>query len=206
MTEAKQQGVKEAAREAVDSGSDIYEQIRAITIKALTERDLDTDNIRNVVDDVASGISDALSTQGEQTKTIFIQAISALDEALAVAAEATKLALEEASSKVSEFSEQDFSKAKEDLKTMEGMFLETLEKVAKNGNEIVAEVVTDFTDHSRKTGTAVGKHVLTALESLQHLPQMGLSTTVAAASSLAQIGANILAGIAESFRSPHHKH
>jgi len=205
MTETRQHDVKEAARAAVNSGADIYQQIRAITIKALTERELDTDNIRTVTDDVVTGISEALTTQGEQTKTAFLQAVSALDEALAVAAEATKLAMEEASSKVSEFSEQDFTQAKEDLKTMEGMFLETLEKAAKGGNQIAAEVVGDFTQHARQSGTVVGKHVLTALEALQTLPQMGLSSTVAAASSLAQIGANILAGIAESLHSSQHK-
>lgn len=205
MTESTQQDLKEAAREAVNSGSDIYQQIRTITIKALTEHELDTDNIRSVVDEVATGISEALTNQGEQTKTSVKQAVSALDEALAVAAEASKLAMEEASSKVSEYSEKDFTQAKDDLRAMEDMFLETLEKVAKDGNETVAAVFSDMADHARKSGTAVGNHVLTALESLQQLPQLGLSNTVSAASTLAQIGSNILAGIAESLQSSHRK-
>ena len=206
MNGTKHQEVKEAARDAVNSGSEIYEQIRTITIKALTDRQLDTDNIRAVTDEVVTGISNAMTTQGEQTITAFMQAISALDEALAVAAEASKLAIEEAASRVSEYSEQDLTQAREDLKTMEGLFLETLEKAAKGGNHIAAGIVTDFLNHTRQSGTAVGKHVLTALESLQNLPQMGLSTTVAAASTLAQIGSNILAGIADSLHSSPHKH
>jgi len=53
------------------------------------------------------------------------------DDALAIAAEASSLAIEEAASKVNEYSAHDLNGAVKDIQAMEGLFLETLEKVAK---------------------------------------------------------------------------
>jgi hypothetical protein len=210
MTETNQhQEVKDATREAVESGSDVHDKIRTITLKALTERQLDMENIKNVAEAVSKGINEGMTTQSEHAKEVFEHAASALDDALAVAAEASKLAIEEAASRVSEYSDQDVNNASKDLQEMEGLFLDTLEKVAKGGNQVISDIVSDFVSHARQSGTAVGKQALTALEALKELPHLGketvVSSTVAATVTLAQIGSGILSGIAESLQSSHSK-
>ena len=210
MTETNQhQDVQDAIREAVKSGSDVHDKIRTITLKALTARQLDMENIKNVAEAVSKGINEGMTTQSEQAKELFAQAVSALDDALAAAAEASKLAIEEVASRVSEYSHHDLNGASKDLQDMEGLFLDTLEKVAKSGNQVVADIVGDFVSHARQSGTAVGKQVLTALEALKELPHLGketfISSAVAATITLAQIGSGILLGIAESLQSPHSK-
>ncbi|WP_411725261.1 DUF6781 family protein [Methyloglobulus sp.] len=210
MTEIDQhQDVQEEIREAVQSGFDVHEKIKAITLKALTERQLDMENIKNVAEAVSKGIFEGMTTQSEQVKRAFVQAASALDDALAVATEASKLAIEEAASRVSEYSHHDLNGATNDLQEMEGVFLDTLEKAAKDGNQVVADIVGDFVSHARQSGTAVGKQALTALEALKQLPHLGtetvISSTVAATINLTQIASGILLGIAESLRSSHFK-
>jgi hypothetical protein len=210
MTEIDQhQNVKEEIREAVQSGSDVHQKIKAITLKALTKRQLDTENIKNVAEAVSKGIAEGMTTQGEQAKVIFAQAASALDDALAVVAEASKLAIEEAASRVSEYSHHDLNGATKDLEDMEGLFLDTLGKVAKGGNQVIADIAGDFVSHAKQSGTAVGKQTLAALEALKALPHWGketvVSNTVAATITLAQIGSGILSGIAESLQSSHSK-
>lgn len=210
MTEVnQQQDVKEAAREAVHSGLDIYQQIKEITLKALTKRQLDMENIKNVSDAVLTGITEGVATQGEHAKDRFVQAASALDDALAVAAEASKLAIEEAASRVNDFSQQDLNQATDDLKSMEGMLLDTMEKVAKSSNQVVADIGSDFISHARQSGTAVGKQVFSALEALKDMSYHGGETlitgAVTATSMLAQIGSGILLGIAESLKSTQSK-
>jgi hypothetical protein len=90
---------------------------------------------------------------------------------------------------------------------MEGSFLDTLAKVAKGSNQVVADIVNDFITHTAQSGTAVGKQSLIALEALKDVPQISkniiISSTVATASTLAQIGSGILLGIAESLQSAH---
>jgi hypothetical protein len=204
----QQQDVKDAIREAVQLGSDVHDKIRTITLKALTERQLDMENIKNVAEEVSEGINEGMTTQSEHAKEIFTHAATALDEALAVAAEASKLAIEEAASKVNDYSQHDLDSASKDLQDMEGMFIDTLEKVVK-GNQVIADIVGDFVSHARQSGTAVGKQVLTALEALKQLPHLGketvISSTVAATITLAQIGSGILLGIAESLQPSHSK-
>ena len=205
----QQQDVKEAARAAVKSGTDVHQQIKAITLKALTKRQLDIENIKNVTEAVSKGINEGMSTQGEHAKEVFTQAATALDDALAMAAEASKLAIEEAASRVSDYSQHDLNDAIKDLQDREGVFLDTLGKVAKGSNQVIADIVSDFIDHTGQSGTAVGKKTLTALEALKDLPQISkeliVSGTVATASTLAQIGSGILLGIAESLQSSHSK-
>ena len=210
MTETdQQQDVKDAVRAAVKSGTDVHQQIRDITLKALTKRQLDMENIKSVTEAVSNGINEGVDTQGEHAKDVFMQAVTALDDALAMAAEASKLAIEEAASRVSDYSQHDFNDAIKDLQGMEGSFLSTLEKIAKGSNQVVKDIVSDFFAHTGQSGTAVGKQTLIALDALKDIPQLSknliVSSTVATASTLAQIGSGILLGIAESLQSSRSK-
>lgn len=201
------QDVKEQIREAVQSGSDIHQKIKTITLNALTKRQLDMENIKKVTESVGNGINEGLSNQADHAKVLFSQAASALDDALAIATEASKLAIEEAASRVGEYSQHDLNDAVNNVQNMEGVFLETLERVAKGGNRIFVDIVDDFVEHARRSGTLVGKQALAALEPLTKLQHLGketiISNTVATTVTLAQIGSGILLGIAESLQPSH---
>lgn len=209
MTKINQQQLKDAVRTAVNSGTNVHQQVKAITLTALTSRQLDMENINSVTEAVGKGINEGMSTQGEQAKEVFKQAATALDDALAIAAEASKLAIEEAASRVTEYSRHDLNDAIKDLQAMEGSFLDTLAKVAKGSNQVMAEIVNDFITHTAQSGTAVGKQTLIALEALKDISQLSktvlVSSTVATVSTLAQIGSGILLGIAESLQAAHSK-
>jgi hypothetical protein len=88
------QAVKDAVVTVVESGTDVHQKIKAITLKALTSRQLDLENIKSVTDAVGKGINDGMATHGEHAKEVFTQAATALDDALAIAAQASKLAIE----------------------------------------------------------------------------------------------------------------
>jgi hypothetical protein len=210
MTEInQQQDVKNAARAAVKSGTDVHQQIKDITLTALTKRQLDMENIKSVTEAVGNGINEGMATQGEHAKEVFTQAATALDDALAIAAEASKLAIEEAASRVSEYSEHDLNNAISDLKDREGVFLDTLGRIAIGSNQVIANIVSDFISHTGQSGTAVGKQTLIALEALKDMSKISkdiiVSSTVTTASTLAQIGSGILLGIAESLQSSQSK-
>ena len=204
MTETKQH-VEEAIRAAVDSGTDIYQKVQAITLKALTEHELDLDNIKSVVQSAGKGINAGLVSQNKQTQDAFKQAASALDDALAKTVEASKLAIEEAASRVSDFSHDEVSEATDALKTLESLFIETMQTVAQSGNHMVRNTVEDFITHTQRSGTAVGEQTLLALDALKKLPTLGkdtlVSSTLATTKALAQISSGILSGIAESIQS-----
>jgi hypothetical protein len=207
MTETIQQ-VEDAVREVVKSGDDLYLQVRAITLKALTERELDMENIKSVVQAVSKGINAGITSQYAPAKTAFKQSVEALDDALVKTAEASKLAIEEATSRASEFSHHDLNQATEDLKILEEMFLETVERVAKESNDNAFDIDEDFISHARQNGTSVGKQTKTAVENLDNLRHTGqdaiVTNTIATTSTLATIASGILSGIAESLHPVKH--
>lgn len=191
---------EQAVKTAVAAGEDIYSQIHDITLKALTEQELDLGNIKKVAQAVGKGISEGIGNQ-VRTKEILQESASALDDALAKAAEASKLAIEEAASRVDEFSHEDLRQAAENLKSLEELFIDTMQEIAKNGNEVVVTTTQDLITHVRQSGSAVGEQ---GLQSLQKLPQLGknaaLTSASATASALATIGSGILAGIADGLQ------
>ncbi|MGR8934152.1 MAG: DUF6781 family protein [Gammaproteobacteria bacterium] len=203
MTHTSQQ-LENDVRETVESGIDIYERVRDITLKALSERELDIDNIKAVVEAALKGISSGVGNQYEPAKEAFEQSTEALDDALEKTAQASKLAIEEAASRMNEFSQHDVNRAAEELKSLEEIFLDTVEKVTKDSNEALSGIARDFIEHARQNGTAVGKQAQIAFDALNNLRHRGQDAVIAGAvtttSTLAKIASGILAGIAESLR------
>ncbi|WP_152555705.1 DUF6781 family protein [Methylomarinum vadi] len=203
MNDTAQQ-VEDTVREAIESGEDIYQKVRTITLKALTERELDRENIDDVVKAVGKGISSGMNKQYDSTRNVLQQSTKALDDALASTAEATKLAVEEASSRMENFSQTDLKKSMDDLKGLEEMFLDTIADIAKESGGMAAEVAEDFFKHMQIKGTAVGRETKSMLESIKHITVTGESSAVSTArdtaATLAKIGSGILAGIAESLQ------
>lgn len=199
------QQIEDDVREAFEAGTDIYQRVKQITLKALTERRLDLENIKMVVEAAFNGIMTGMKNQVEPARADFNQAVSAIDDVLEQTAQVSKLAIEEAVSRVSEFSEHDLNQATDDIKSLEQIFLETLEKVTRNSNEMIFDIAQHVIDHARKNGTAVGKQtqsILEAINNARHKSQSAaLSGAKTTASIIAEIGSGILTGIAESFES-----
>ncbi len=194
--------VENTIRDAIESGEDIYEKVREITLKALTERELDRDNIKEVVQAVGKGIAAGMDTQYASARKILQQSSEALDDALASTAQATKLAVEEASSRVNDFSQHDLKKTLDDLQGLEELFLETVADIARQSRGVVGEVMEDLLNHARTKGTAVGKEAENVIHSLTDnvisSEHSAFSAAKETAYTLAKIGSGFLAGIAES--------
>ncbi len=208
MNDTAQQ-VENTVREAIESGDDIYQKVRAITLKALTERELDRENIAAVVQAVGKGISGGMNKQYLSARTIMQQSTEALDDALVSTAEASKLAVEEAASRVENFSQTDLKKSMDDLKGLEEMFMDTLGDIARESRGVASEVAEDFVKHVQIKGSAVGRQTKSMLESIAQLTVSGESSALSSARdtavTLARIGSGILAGIAESLQGEQDK-
>ncbi|WP_198244021.1 DUF6781 family protein [methane-oxidizing endosymbiont of Gigantopelta aegis] len=202
MTQQNVAQIEKDIREAVSSGEDVYQKVRDITLKALTEHELDEANIKAVVEAISKGMTQGLDATEDVAKRSFEEAAEALDDALVSTAEATKLAVEEAASTVKAFSEQDIKRTIEDLKALEDLFLDTLTEAGKESSELVQNIVNNFVEHARNSGTAVGDRVQKLVDALLEVKDNSGKLLLEAASDtaakLAKIGSGILAGIAES--------
>ncbi len=200
--EEELQNVQREVQRAVESSEDIQQTVRDITLKALTEGEFDTRRIRAVAEAVMRGAGDALSAESSQMKASFGEAAQGLEEALIKAADAFRLAIEEAAGRVTEFNSSELKRSVDDLGSLEDIFMETLQRTAQNSGETVRVIMDDLATHARNSGTSVGRHVAENLETLQNrLHELGLDSVQAGqevADRIGKIARGILAGVGET--------
>ena len=192
------------------SGSDdIREKVRAITLKALSERQLDKENITAVVKNVIEGVTEGLGESSEKLKPQLQASMAGIDDALSKSAIAAKLATEEAIGRAEQFAENDLKKAVDDFKGLEESFIDTINTVAKGSGTLASSALGEIAEHFTNTGTESGKEAVHAVSSLsQSLLDAGKGT-VSELSSAAQsatghfsnIASGILSGMADAISS-----
>ena len=206
MTTKKIQNIQENARETVIQSDDIQNDISQIVIQALKEGKLDPDTIKQTLHAVLEGASEGSNSQFDKNTEALEQVVTGMDTALGQVAEASKLAIEEASGNLQDFSDHDLKRALNDLQDLESLFLNTLSEAAHRGKDTTEETLIGLLEHLQNSGSSVGKSATKILTDLHHdLSKNGRLEKIqtadiakAAGISLARISRGILAGIADS--------
>jgi hypothetical protein len=202
------QKLSDEARKIAQRNLDIQQEVYRITVNALTQAKLEPERIKNVIKAVLEGFqSGVVQNQGQLDET-FRKAANGLDEALASAAIATKLAIQEASSKAGEFADQEIKQSLNQLESLENQFLDTLHSLATSGTESSREIFSSLAEHTRQTGTAVGGRSAEALTNLGTLVEkfgkMSVDTgnefARVTGTSILQIASGFLSGVADSLK------
>jgi len=198
---------QESAKAAAHS-EDIQEQIKNITMAALSERQLDKENIKHVVSSVLTGVMEGLGDSAERMKPQLEEALSGIDDALSKSAIAAKLATEEATSKVETFAKQDVKQALDEIEKLEDLFIDTVNSVASQSGHLSSTVLKELSGHLKNSGTQAGKEAIAAADSLRNIifeMSKGSVNEIAAATQtagnqFAQIASGILSGMADAVK------
>lgn len=199
-------------RNSISQGSNVREEVRDLTVKALSTQDQDQKSLRKVVTAVMKGVSEGAQQKLQQTpaQTQAVlepvrDAVAGLDAALAQLAEASKLALEEAAGRAQKFSNEELTRARAELESVETLFLDIVQASASAAQELVKETLGDLISHAKRNGTAVGSQVKDTLVVFnqqmasvgQNQLEAGIELTHAIANLMREATAGVLAGIAE---------
>lgn len=187
----------------------IAAQVRAITLDALTRGSLDAEALKRVTAAVSKGAREGVAHLGEHGSPALKEAMRGLDEALAGAAEAAQLAIEEAAGRTRDFSQQGLKRAADDLAALQTLFAETLQDAARNTRGVAQATFTELAEHARSSGSAVGQRVQSALEQLARTmtetaskqTKKGTEALRHEAALLAGLAAGLLQGIAARLQS-----
>ena len=144
----------------------ISDRVRSITLNAFSGASLEPDAFKHIMNAVIKGALQGASNRGEHEAKLLKDAMQGLDDALAAAAEATQLALQEAANRSSEFSQQGLKKTIDDLAALESLFIETISNAAKNATGTAQTTLHDLAHHAQNSGTAVGQKVESAVSRL----------------------------------------
>jgi len=204
-TDADATRIRDEVRRALDQGRGIQKAVRDITLKALTRGELDQDAIRKVTGKVVKAVQEAATVQGVRAKEVWAEAVAGVDEALAHAAQALKLSIDEATGRAEKFSREDLAKARSSLKNLEGDFLDTLRETARASRSTVSAILDDLIKHAQGSGTAVGRQLQQMgglsgrmAEAGRAQFEAGMHAAISSTAMTARIASGVLAGIAES--------
>jgi hypothetical protein len=201
-----EQSIEDAAREALEHGVDIREEVRALTTAALSQGRLDTERARRVIDAVMDGVTRGATGDAARAREHVEQAAHGVDDALARAAQALQLTAEEARERFESFGEEDLRKAREDLQTLEALLLESARRLAASSDTIMRQVWSDLEQHWRNSGTEVGRQATRAFdEAAEQLRKASTAQLAAswdaalgASAQMTEVASGVLAGIAAS--------
>lgn len=199
-------------RSRMTQGENIEQEVRDLTIKALSRQGHDQDSLRHVMGAVLKGVREGAqqklqssSIQAQTTLSPVRDAVAGLDSALAQLAAASKLTLEEAAGRAQTFSKEELTRLRANLESIENLFFETLQESASAAQDLVEVTMRDIILHAKRNGTAVGSQLKDALEALNHQLKAttysqfaaGIHLTQAITDTLRQAAANVLAEVAE---------
>jgi hypothetical protein len=190
---------------AIREGLRVQETVRDITLKALTQRELDFAAMRKVTREAIDAVREAAGRNEAGVKEATKQAIHGVDQALAHAAEALKLSLQEAGGRAEKFSREDLAKVRANLGDLEKMFVDTLGEAARAARGAGKATLEDLARHAEASGTAVGRQMRESAElsgqmahALREQFRTGMEVAATSGAMFSRAAAGVLAGIADA--------
>ncbi|TXK98027.1 hypothetical protein BMR02_09480 [Methylococcaceae bacterium HT1] len=166
MTKNSRQQEQAAARDSVIRGNDIHNEVRQIVVDALKDGKMEPEHIKEVLRAVVNGAFEGATDSEPEAKEVLQKTVAGIDDALSQVAQASSLAIEEATGNVDEFTEHDLKRALADLNDLEKLFFDTLTEVAKGGQELTSSTINSIVEHLQQSSTSVGR---TVAETSSHL-------------------------------------
>lgn len=186
--------IKSAASKLVEAGDDVREKLNDLTVRALAERDLAEQQIREVLSAITEGVSLGAGKRTDQVKMALTDALHGIDDALSHAAKAMQLTIGEVTGDLQTFNEMEVQQGLSELKRLEHLFIETVSNVASGANGLVQQEMTSIAEHGRRIGTDTGERVRQIVDDLGNRVR---SATHAATANGKQAALDITSRIAE---------
>ncbi len=198
--------LERSASEVVERGTDVREEVRLLTVGALSEGRLDVERARRVVDAVMNGVARGARQDVANARRHVEEATRGVDDALGHAAQAISLTTSEARERLADFNEEDLRKAREDLRTLEAIFADALARLARSSDAMVRDMWHDLEQHWKASGTQVGREAARAFgEAAEQLRRAsgaqlaaGWDAALGASAQIASVASGVLAGIADT--------
>lgn len=154
----------EAAAAATEP--DLRERVRDLTARALHERRMALQDLREIVSSITSGVGSGLTARGGEIKDGLKQAVSGLDDAVSSAAQFVSYTLREAADQGRAFKDNELKASLEQLRDLESQFVDTLKQTASQSGGKLKEELDNLSEHLRNSGTRTGEQVREALQQM----------------------------------------
>ena len=193
---------------AAASEPDLRERVRELTARALHERRMALQNVREIVAAISSGVGSGLTARGGEIKDGLRQAVSGLDDAVGSAAQAVSYSVREAVEQGRAFKDNELKASLEQLRDLESQLVDTLKHTASQSGGKLKEELGHLSDHLKHSGTRTGEQVREALQQLAsgvkaggEAGRAGLSESASVATErLSQVASGVLSALSDSLK------
>lgn len=181
--------IADAAARIIDEGSDVRERIRNLVLDESKGDGFGLASLRRTVSEIVDGVTrSAKATASGGDRELLGEAVSGISDGLGSAANATKLAIEEAEARGAAFAKDDLKKAAADIGSLEGMLVDVVSDLTgKMGGETKG-AVGDLVGHAKRAAASMRPSIESALEAAAREPGK-MAGEAAAASGDAARGA-----------------
>ncbi len=181
--------VAQESEAAASAADDVRRRVREAVLNAVNTRTLRLGEVRRAVDAALAGAARGVkSVSVDRQGTVLSETVSGVSDAVARAANATRLALREAESRGQRFADEDLKRTADDLRVLDEMLVETVRSFAARSSAEMKGATGDLVDHTRRTTEDARKDVMAALEAAMREPGKLVGETGKAATDLAREG------------------
>ena len=174
-------GTGKQAEDIVAEGCEIRERIRNLMLDAVKTRKLELRELGDITGEVMeAAVKQVEDVLPKQRDSVLGQVVAGIGDAYAVAANATRLAFEEARGRGESFAREDLDRALSDLTTIDSMFRETVMRVASSARGSASQELGDLKNHVERTITSISPSIADALRVAASHP-VGFARDVAGA-------------------------
>lgn len=165
----------DAARDAGAAGEEspdgVRERVRRLVVETLEQRSLSLDELnevsRQVLEGAAAGVRDATP---EHQRTVLRSVIDGLGDSYATAANATRLAIEEANARSKAFADEDLREAARELRSLSDRFVRTVLRTTERAGGVLREEAGALRDHAQRAAEAARPSIEEALGAATRQP------------------------------------
>jgi len=168
------QTVKEAVKQAIESGKDVKETVTLIagdaTEKALKEGRFTADRVKQITEKVLSGAVEAAEETGKEVKDVAAGAFEGAQKGI-------MSAIKSVENRTESFLGEDLFQTKEEPVFIDDLFIEITRKVAMRSGEKAMKKLNDLADQAGKTTSVLREKAHSAAETVaERLKQTGKDT------------------------------
>ncbi len=166
------QNLHDQAQRIAAHGRDIRKQIESLVqdvtkeVKAGSRRLADI--AQEVLDGAAAGIKESAPPDDRENR--FRQVIDGLGDGFSRAANATKLAIEEAQTRGEHFARHDLNDMQADLRSLADLFVDVVSRTASRASNLAQKEAGDVVDHARRTMDSIRPSIDQAIDAAKDDP------------------------------------
>ena len=201
--------LKTLASETVKQGENLRTSVRNLTLQALESRELTLEHIKGVLGSISAGVNLGLVQRGPDATRAIKDAVAGMDEAVSRAVDASRIALQKLAAEGRAFTDDHLARALDDVRRVEGEFLEAVQKAANASTGKLREQWAEALGQFRLGGTDTGASVATAVEAfsqrmtgaIRETQAFSLEAARTFADNFATLASGILIGMSEAFEA-----